>query len=126
MKKELLQMVWKVLRPFVEEALEALVALTIERIRKRIEDLLRERAEQAKAKADSAASKAQSATDPIDAARQAGKEEAWREIAGHYKRDIESLRSELSQLRRSLENSGRDKLNEVESSAILRLTDGRE
>lgn len=118
MKKELLQLVWKLLRPYVETVLKMLVTFAIDRLRDFIEGIFRERSEQAKAKADAAKSKASSSTDPIEAARQAGKEEAWREISEHYKRDLEALRSEVSQIRAALENTGRDKLNEVETNAI--------
>lgn len=123
MRSEILKMVWKLLRPFIEDALKELIKIAVDRMSKFITDLQRDRAQQAKQKADaaSAASKAQADTDPIEAARQAGKEEAWREIADHYKRDIEALRGELAQVRAALLSSGDARLNEVEALEIPRL-----
>lgn len=122
MKKEAaLQFVWKVLRPIVEKALLALVTFAIDQIKKFFENVLRERAEQAKAKADAAAKTASEETDPIAAAHQAGKEEAWREIAENYKWDIESLKSEIARLRGSLENNASENLEQVESKEIPKL-----
>ncbi|SAL06076.1 hypothetical protein AWB81_07432 [Caballeronia arationis] len=123
MRSELLKMVWKLLRPIIEDALKDLLKLAVDRITKFVTDLQRERAEQAKQKADAAAaaSKANADSDPIEAARQAGKEEAWREIAEHYKRDIEALRGELAQVRAALQSSGNARLNEVEAHEIPRL-----
>lgn len=88
-----------------------------------VRELQRDRVEQANQKADAAAaaSKAKADSDLIEAARQAGKEEAWREIADHYKRDIEALRGGLAQVRATLESSDAARLNDVESREIPRL-----
>jgi hypothetical protein len=128
MKTEILRMVWKVLRPFVEGMLKELLKVAIDRVARFVGELQRERTEQAqsKAAAASAARKEQVDSDPIEAARQAGKEEVWREIAGHYKRDAEVLRAELAQIRAALEKTGVAKLNDVESHEIPRLaSDGK-
>jgi hypothetical protein len=123
MKAEILKMVWKLLRPIIEDALKDLLKVAVDRMTKFVSELQRDRAEQAKQKADAAAaaSKAKTDSDPIEAARQAGKEEAWREIAEHYKRDIETLRRELGQVRAALDSSSTAKLNEVELREIPRL-----
>jgi len=123
MRSEILKMVWKLLRPIIEDALKDLLRVAFDRITKFVSELQRDRAEQATQKADAAeaARKAKADTDPLEAARQAGKEEAWREIAEHYKRDIEALRGELAQVRASLESNGAAKLNDVESREIPRL-----
>ncbi|KVT75793.1 hypothetical protein WT25_02595 [Burkholderia territorii] len=123
MKSEILKMVWKLLRPIIEDMLKDLLKVAVDRITKFVTELQRERGEQARQKADAAAaaSRAKATSDPIEAARQAGKEEAWREIAEHYKRDIEALRRELAQVRAALESSGHAKLNDVEARELPRL-----
>lgn len=121
MKAEIAKLAWKVLRPFIEEGLKYLVVMAIERMKKFWEARTRFHAEQAKANADAAATRARSTTDPIERARQEGKEEAWQEIAGYYQRDAESLRFELEQLRESLNKSGSEKLDEIETQGISKL-----
>ncbi|MCI3206426.1 MULTISPECIES: hypothetical protein [Pandoraea] len=123
MGTEILKMVWKLLRPIIKDVIADLLKIAFDRISKFVSDLMRERAEQAKQKADAAgaASRAKVDSDPIEAARQAGKEEAWREIAEHYKRDIEALRGEMAQVRAAIESSGDVKLSAVESHEIPRL-----
>ncbi|MFM0616210.1 hypothetical protein PQR37_19280 [Paraburkholderia nemoris] len=123
MKAEILKMVWKLLRPIIEDALKDVLKTAIDRLTAFISNLQRERSEQAKQKADAAAvaSREKADSDPIEAARQAGKEEVWREVAEHYKRDIETLRGELAQVRAAIEANNAEKLNAVESKEIPRL-----
>lgn len=76
MKAEILKMVWKLLRPIIEDALKDVLKTAIDRLTAFISNLQRERSEQAKQKADAAAvaSREKADSDPIEAARQAGRQ----------------------------------------------------
>lgn len=123
MRNEIVKMVWKLIRPFVEKVIAQLLKDAFDRVSVFVSGVMRERSEQAKQKADAAreASREKAESDPIEAARQAGKEEAWREISEHYKRDIEALRGEMAQMRAVLESSSKVKLSDIESREIPRL-----
>ncbi|MFM0295131.1 MULTISPECIES: hypothetical protein [Paraburkholderia] len=120
--KELMKIVWKVLAPM----LVALLEKGLKFIFAKVEDLyartMDRRRDEANTKAAEAHEKSVAAADdPIEAARQRGREEVWKEIADHYAVDTAQLKAELIRLKAQAESKGIESLDEIPAQQLPAL-----
>ncbi|SAL76749.1 hypothetical protein AWB71_05313 [Caballeronia peredens] len=124
--KELGKLAWKVLRPLIEEAFKDGLAWLFAKIGDIYRKYSKQRADDAQAKANEAAAKADATEDPVEKARQEGREEAYREMAKNYERDMNQLKAELAHLKSQVMQQGVKELAELPNRDIKSLSfDGK-
>lgn len=119
MGKELLKIVWKVLAPMLVALLEKGLKFVFAKVEELFTETMKRRKDEAQAKAAEAHKNAVSAgDDPIEAARQRGREEVWKEVADHYAMDIAQLKAELIRLKAQAESNGIASLDEIPAKQL--------
>lgn len=120
--KELMKIVWKVLAPILVSLLENGLKFIFSKVEELFTRTLERRRNEAQSKAAEAHAKSVAAADdPIEAARQRGREEVWKEIADHYAVDTAQLKAELIRLKTQSETKGIESLDEIPARQLPSL-----
>jgi hypothetical protein len=119
--KELMKIVWKVLAPWLASLLEKVLKFVFEKIQKLFSKTMARREQEAAAKAAEAHGRAGAEDDPIEAARQRGREEVWKEIAEHYKVDAAQVKAELMRIKAQAQEQGRASLDDIQAKPFPSL-----
>lgn len=119
--RELMKIVWKVLAPILIELLEKGLKYVFHKVDELFTDLMDRRRREADSKAREAHEQAEATDDPIEAARQRGREEVWKEMSDHYKLDTAQLKAELIRLKTQSESQGIESLDSIPSKQLPAL-----
>ncbi|MGF6444662.1 hypothetical protein [Paraburkholderia youngii] len=119
--KELVKVALRVVLPFIESLLKNVLKFAFEKIQRFVTKTMSRREREASANAAEARERAEAASDPIEAARQQGREEVWREVAAHYNVDASELKAELSRIRAEARSEARSSINEMRDKQLPQL-----
>lgn len=123
-KERIIEEALKYFLPVILKRLHKLASWVWSQIQGVISRFTTKRTEEANAKAEEAGRRAAESTDPLEKARQEGREEAYRDMAASYERDIAQLKAELEHLRGVVQAKSSEELTRMTTKGSNNLLEG--
>ncbi|WGS54428.1 hypothetical protein LFL96_25790 [Paraburkholderia sp. D15] len=124
LKERIIEEAFKYFLPVILKRLHRLFNWLWEQLQGLIARFTSRRTKEAAHKAEEASRKAAESTDPLEKARQQGREEAFREMAASYERDIAQLKAEIDHLREEMQAKSSDELTRMSNRSKQNLLEG--